>query len=109
MPAPPAPSPCQPPACSSLPPQLRRRHGETDATYWHVINLEWPQPRGGIRSINVLSLHINNIIAKKPVAGPRALEATLGEALGKCPEVDFVTGDLNGARNPSCLVTCDVG
>ena len=75
--------------------------GETNATYWHVINLKWPQPRGGIKSINVLSLHINNIVAKKPVAGPMALDATLEEALRKCPEVEFVTGDLNGARNQS--------
>ena len=94
-------------ACLSHPPLAPAQaqihsigQGETDCTYWHAINLEWPQPRGGIRSINVLSLHINNVQAKKPVAGPRALGATLDEALRKCPEVDFVTGDLNGARNP---------
>ena len=75
-------------------------HGETELVYWHVSNLELPEPRGGIGSINVLSLHINNVVAKKPVAGPRVLAARLDEALRKCPEVDFVTGDLNGARKP---------
>ena len=98
-----------PALCLLLPPaptQAKVRslgHGNTDSTHWHVISLEWPQPRGGIKSINVLSLHINNVQAKKPVAGPRALGAALDEALQKCPEVDFVTGDVNGACTPTCL------
>ena len=106
MPVPPAPCPLPlPTPCLLLPPAPSQAtvhslgHGETECTYWHVIHLEWPQPRGGIKSVNVLSLHINNVVAKKHVTGPRALGATLEEALSKCP-VDFVTGDLNGARNP---------
>ena len=60
--------------------------------------LSWPQPRGGIRSVTILSLHMHNDYAKKPVAGPRMVAATLDDALARAPEIDFVTGDFNGAR-----------
>ena len=73
-------------------------YGHTDRTQWHVIRLSWPQPRGGIRSITILSLHIDSDHAKKPVAGPRAVAATLDDALVRSPEIEFVTGDCNGAR-----------
>ena len=72
--------------------------GEIDRTWWHCARLAWPQPRGGIRQITIASLHIDHAHAKKPVAGPRALAATLDAAIDVCPEVDFVTGDVNGAR-----------
>ena len=72
--------------------------GEIDKTWWHCVRLTWPRPRGGIRQITIASLHIEPAQAKKPVAGPRALEAALDAAINVCPEVDFVTGDVNGAR-----------
>ena len=90
------------PAASELAPPLRARtqaaiatlgHGEADATYWHCIKLTWPEPRGGIREITILSMHVSNKIAKKPVAGPRAVAAALDAALVVCPEIDLVTGD----------------
>ena len=79
-------------------------HGCVDRTYWHCIRLRWPQPRGGIRAITILSMHVSNIQAKKPVGGPRAVAATLDEALAQSPEIDLVTGDFNGARQAGMFV-----
>ena len=79
-------------------------HGSVEQTYWHCIRLQWPQPRGGIRAITILSMHVGNVIAKKPEGGPRAGAATLDAALAESPEIDLVTGDFNGARQAGMFV-----
>ena len=70
---------------------------------WHVAQVFLDKPRLGLTSIVVLSLHLNNAHAKKPVAGPNAIAeiidtaATACVAAG-CPDLDIVCGDINMAR-----------
>ena len=72
-------------------------HGDIGGTYWHCVNLQWPEPRGGSNAIRILSVHVPNVTAQK-VAGMRVVAATLDAALAQCPEIDLVTGGSNGAR-----------
>ena len=73
-------------------------HGEHDRASWHFIKLSWPRPRGGIRNATILSMHLQHAKAKRPVAGPRMVASVFAEAFRASHEIDFVTGDFNGAR-----------
>ena len=70
--------------------------------YWHVAEILFDKPRLGLNSLVIMSVHLN---AKKPVAGPRALEQAIDAAIKACqdagrPALDIVCGDINMARLP---------
>ena len=70
---------------------------------WHVAQVFLDKPRLGLTSIVVLSLHLNNAHAEKPVAGPNAIAeiidtASLACHRQGCPDLDIVCGDFNFAR-----------
>ena len=72
---------------------------------WHVAEVFLDRPRLGLKTLVVMSLHLNNVQAKKPVAGPSTLAAVLDEAITACraagrPTMDIVCGDINMARPP---------
>ena len=78
-------------------------HGLLGKTVWHCIRLPWPQPHGGIRQSNSLSVRAPSVLAKKPVTGPRAVGAVPAAALAVCAEIDVATGGFDGARQPACV------
>ena len=50
-----------------------------------------------------MSVHLSNVYAKRPVAGPYALELAVDAAVAACqdarrPGLDIVRGDINMAR-----------
>ena len=51
---------------------------------WHVAQVFLDKPRLGLTSIVVLSLHLNNAHAKKPVAGPNAIAEIIDTAATAC-------------------------
>ena len=74
---------------------------------WHVVRLSFgEQARGGIHEVTLLSCHVHHEKAKLPVAGPQAVSDVLDQALMASSEIDFVTGDFNGARQADmCIIT----
>ena len=75
---------------------------EEGKCWWHVAEVLLDRPRLGLKNIVVLSLHLNNIVAKKRVAGPECLGRCISSALqqlrdARQPSVDIICGDLNGA------------
>ena len=78
---------------------------EENKVAWHVAEVFLDRPRLGLKSLVVASLHLNNVHAKKPAAGPATIAAVLDEAVVQCrvdgrPGIDIVRGDLNMARPP---------
>ena len=72
---------------------------------WHVAEVFLDRPRLGLKTLVVMSVHLNNVHAKKPVAGPSTFAAVLDEAIAGCrvagrPAMDIVRGDINMARPP---------
>ena len=47
---------------------------------WHFATVHFPTPRVGRTSLGVLSIHLNNVLAKKPVAGCIELGRTIDQA-----------------------------
>ena len=78
-------------------------HGaEEGKVWWHVAEIWLDYPRLGLKNVVVMSLHLNNIIAKKTVAGPQCLARAIDLALQKIgqagrPSIDLICGDINGA------------
>ena len=75
---------------------------EEHKCWWHVADVRLDKPRLGLKNVVVMSLHLNNVVAKKPVAGPDCLGRAINSALqqlrnGRLPSVDIICGDLNGA------------
>ena len=59
-------------------------------------------PRLGLKIVVVMSLHLNNVIAKKVVAGPECIGRAIDRAAEMLkergvPPLDIVCGDLNQA------------
>ena len=57
----------------------------------------------GLNSFVIMSVHLSNVYAKRPVAGPLALELAPDAAMAACkharrPSLDIVCGDINMAR-----------
>ena len=76
--------------------------------YWHVAEILFDKPRLGLTSLVVMSVHLSNVHAKKPVAGPRALEQAIDAAIKALQDagrsaLDIVCGDINMARPPLSL------
>ena len=72
---------------------------------WHVAEVFLDRPRLGLKTLVVMSVHLNNVHAKKPVAGPSTFAAVLDEGITGCrmagrPAMDIVCGDINMARPP---------
>ena len=70
-----------------------------------MADILFEQPRLGLRSLVVMSAHLNSKYAKRSVAGPGALEEALDAAMQEClragrPVLDIVRGDINMARPP---------
>ena len=67
---------------------------------WHFATVNFPKPRVGRKSLGVLSIHLNNVLAKKPLAGCWELGKTIETATNFSPNhtVDVICGDLNMAR-----------
>ena len=86
-----------PPSCPNTGADPLARARRDRPHVWHAINLSWPQPRGGIRSINVMSLHIDHNHAKSRSRARGRWGRPSLRHWKRCPEVGFVTGDYNGA------------
>ena len=73
---------------------------QTCETKWRVrylfATVHFDPPRAGQKSLGILSVHLSNIVAKKPVAGPGCFAETIDAALA-VGTVDLVCGDLNMA------------
>jgi len=73
--------------------------------FWHVAEVAFEKPRLGLSALVIMSLHLNSVHAKKPVAGPRTLQQAVAAALAACqdagrPGLDIMCGDINMARPP---------
>jgi hypothetical protein len=62
-----------------------------------LARIDFHTPRVGLDSLVVLSIHLNNIIAKKPCAPVQALEEVFEKTIGH-GSFDIVCGDINMAR-----------
>ncbi len=69
---------------------------------FHFAEVTFPEPRAGLRSLRILSLHLKNLVAKKPQAAPDTLAAVIDECEAVKP-VDLICGDLNMARFALCF------
>ena len=67
---------------------------------WHFCTVQLAETRVNRSSIGILSLHLNNVHAKKPQAGFMELGATIDKAVNFDDRhtVDIICGDLNMAR-----------
>ena len=70
---------------------------------WHVAEVFFDSARLGLTSLVVMSVHLSNIYAKRPVAGPHALELAYDAAMAACHGavrlgLDIVCGDINMAH-----------
>ena len=80
-------------------------HRSTQKISWLAADILFEQPRLGLRSLVVMSVHLNSKYAKRLVAGPGALEEALDVAMQECLHagrlgLDIVCGDINMARSP---------
>ena len=80
-------------------------HGSTKKVSWHVAEVLFRNPRLGLWSLVVMSTHLNCKYAKRPVAGPEALQEAVDAAMAECDRagrlgLDIVRGDINMARPP---------
>ena len=67
------------------------------ACRWHFARIDFQSPRAGLTSMTLLSIHLNNVKAKKAQAPLNILEDVLTKAYGLAP-IDLIMGDLNMAR-----------
>ena len=67
---------------------------------WHFVTVHFPRKRVERSTLGILSLHLNNVHAKKTKAGPEEVGATIDKAVrfGDSCSVDLICGDLNMAR-----------
>ena len=67
---------------------------------WHFATVKFHTKRVGKDSMGILSLHLNNIHAKKPQAGPEEIGNTIDKSMNfdAWCQVDIICGDLNMAR-----------
>ncbi len=77
-------------------------HGGNQKIGWHVAEFV-DQPRLGLKSLVIMSLHISNIYVKRANAGPVALQEAIDAGIKACadarrPSLDIVCAD---ARRPS--------
>ena len=81
-------------------PSTVESHGGEDTPgriRWHMATVRFDPPRVNRDTLGVLSLHLNNIHAKKPKAGYQEVGTTIDKACDLA-RVDVVCGDLNMAR-----------
>ena len=64
---------------------------------WFLAAIHFDVPRATFDKLVVLSVHLNNQVAKKPVASIDALREVLQEAIGISP-IHVIAGDINMAR-----------
>ena len=89
-----------------LPHEVERiAHTSKKKILWLVAEILFQQPRLGLRSLVVMSIHLMCKYAKRVVAGPEALAKALDAATLEClhagrPGLDIVRGDINMARPP---------
>ena len=68
---------------------------------WHFATVSFPEKRVNLSSLGILSLHLNNILAKKTQAGYEEVGRTIDKACAFKPSshtVDVICGDLNMSR-----------
>ena len=67
---------------------------------WHFATVHFPIKRVDRGTLGILSLHLNNIHAKKTFAGPQELANTIDLArdFDEKHTVDVICGDINMAR-----------
>ena len=67
---------------------------------WHFATVHFPHKRVGRDKLGILSIHLNNVHAKKPVAGAWELGRTIDKAnnFSRDTAVDVICGDLNMSR-----------
>ena len=68
-------------------------------------------PRVGLKNVVVMFLHMNNVVAKRPVGGPECLDRAISLALQMLrdegqPSVDIICGDLNMACGTDATLGC---
>ena len=78
-------------------------HFRDKTIHWHVAEVFFERPRLGLNSLVIMSVHLSSVYAKRPVAGPQALELAVDAAMAACeharrPSLDIVCGDINMAR-----------
>ena len=78
-------------------------HFSDKTIHWHVAEVFFERPRLGLNSLVIMSVHLSSVYAKRPVAGPQALELAVDAAMAACsearrPSLDIVCGDINMAR-----------
>ena len=85
-----------------LPMQVETHCGEQNLgrMRWHFATVHFPEKRVGRDKLGILSIHLNNTIAKKPFAGAWELGATIDKARESTDtaSVDLICGDLNMSR-----------
>ena len=67
---------------------------------WHFATVHFPRKRVDRDALGILSLHLNNLHAKKPQAGVWEVGYTIDKAckFSSSHTVDIICGDLNMAR-----------
>ena len=55
-------------------------HGRKQKIWWHVAEVFFARARLGLKSLVIMSLHLSSIYAKRPVAGPQALQEVMDVA-----------------------------
>ena len=68
---------------------------------WHFATVSFPEKRVNLSSLGILSLRLNNILAKRTQAGYEEVGRTIDKACAFKPSshtVDVICGDLNMAR-----------
>ena len=90
---------CQQFVAARLPSQVQFHHGEDKPgkIRWAVFTVHFVPDRVGQKRLGVLSLHLNNVHAKKTCAGHEEVGRVLDAAMALCA-VDVVCSDLNMAR-----------
>ena len=83
----------------------RIAHRSTKKISWLVAEISFLQPRLGLRSLVVMSIHLSCKYAKRAVAGPEALGEALDATMLECLHagrlgLDIVRGNINMARPP---------
>ena len=67
---------------------------------WHFATLHFEQQHVGKDNLGVMSVHLNNVQAKKPCAGPEELGKAIDKTCNadRARWVDLICGDINMAR-----------
>ncbi len=70
--------------------------GPAKACRYCLSSIAFGRGRASLHQLNILSIHLCNVVAKKKVAAPAALEEVFDACAGE--QVDLITGDLNCFR-----------